>query len=285
MLDVHHFKAPVEGKHILFLGAIHGDEICGPEAINKIIQQINSKELTLKQGQVTFVPVSNPLAYAKNVRQVNENLNRIIEHHSKETIPEHSYANQVVEVIQQADILVDLHSFDDEGDPFLFLDHPTPTMQSLADILGGKMILYGWDNIYEKTSTPSYCTEWCAFQHNTESLTFECGSNGSEESIQNAYTAIIKTLSYFDMIDHQELVSEPSHHVEMKKLYIKEQDGDFVQEFKTITSMTAGDVIAIYNDGTQITMPFDGFLILPKHWAQIGDEWFYIATTLEHKEA
>ena len=57
------YRGLAPGSRLLVLGAVHGNEVCGTQAIRQILQEIDSGELALQRGSVTFVPVTNPLAY------------------------------------------------------------------------------------------------------------------------------------------------------------------------------------------------------------------------------
>ena len=68
MLEVFEFKTVNPGKSILITGAVHGNEVCGAIASRNIIAKIESGELKLKSGSITFIPVSNPEANRINER-------------------------------------------------------------------------------------------------------------------------------------------------------------------------------------------------------------------------
>ena len=53
------------GPRLLVLGAVHGNEICGTRAITQILAELDSGKLAIERGSVTFVPVTNPLAYQR----------------------------------------------------------------------------------------------------------------------------------------------------------------------------------------------------------------------------
>ena len=69
-------------EFLLVTGAVHGNERCGPQAIRQAATEIASGALKLEHGRVVFVPVVNRLADYRNVRFVDENLNRIFKYHS-----------------------------------------------------------------------------------------------------------------------------------------------------------------------------------------------------------
>ena len=63
------FTAPVPGAHLIVTGAVHGNETCGTTAIRRVLDDIAQDRLTVVRGAVTFVPVTNPLAYERQQRQ------------------------------------------------------------------------------------------------------------------------------------------------------------------------------------------------------------------------
>ncbi|MDP2104085.1 MAG: succinylglutamate desuccinylase/aspartoacylase family protein, partial [Candidatus Gracilibacteria bacterium] len=71
----------IPGIHILFFGAIHGNEVCGPKALDEIIQDFETHKIELKSGKVTFVPICNKMAHDEGKRYIDVNLNRVIEKH------------------------------------------------------------------------------------------------------------------------------------------------------------------------------------------------------------
>jgi hypothetical protein len=78
---MHSFKSisyvsPQPGTRLVVLGAVHGDEVCGTRAIERVVAELDAGTLTLVKGRVTFVPVTNPLAYAQKRRAGDRNLNR-----------------------------------------------------------------------------------------------------------------------------------------------------------------------------------------------------------------
>src|SRR4051812_48891747 len=64
------------GPRFIVTGAVHGNETCGTQAIQRILGEIDSGALVIRSGVVTFVPITNPLAYAKRDRSGDRNLNR-----------------------------------------------------------------------------------------------------------------------------------------------------------------------------------------------------------------
>ena len=65
----------LDNRCIIITGAVHGNETCGTKAMQRVISDIDSGKLHIAGGHVTFVPITNPLAYAHGERVGDCNLN------------------------------------------------------------------------------------------------------------------------------------------------------------------------------------------------------------------
>jgi len=99
------------GSRLIVTGAVHGNETCGTKAILRVLQQLEDGMLTVRRGSVTFVPVTNPLAFAKGERAGERNLNRNLFPHPNPQDFEDRVANWLCPLLAQHDVLLDLHSF------------------------------------------------------------------------------------------------------------------------------------------------------------------------------
>ena len=110
-----------DGISLIILGAVHGNEVCGTLAIRRVLADIEAGALEIRAGRVTFVPVANPLAYAKHQRNGDRNLNRLLEPTSHPVEFEDHVANWLCPLLARHDALLDLHSFHTAGEPFVML--------------------------------------------------------------------------------------------------------------------------------------------------------------------
>lgn len=62
------FTALKPGPTLIVLGAVHGNETAGSKAILRCMEEFQSGAKTLLCGSVTFVPITNPLAYNRKQR-------------------------------------------------------------------------------------------------------------------------------------------------------------------------------------------------------------------------
>ena len=67
-------------------------------------------------------------------------------------------------------------------------------------------------------------------------------------------------------------------HITMQKLYYMQKQGTFIRDWKHWDTLSLGEDIAIYDDGEYIKSEYNGWIILPKTFANKGDERFYIWT-------
>ena len=75
-LRIHSFASTEPGPRLIVLGGVHGNETCGTVGIERAVAELDSGALTLLRGQLTLVPVANPLARRLMQREGERNLNR-----------------------------------------------------------------------------------------------------------------------------------------------------------------------------------------------------------------
>ena len=75
-LRLHSFRALQPGPRLIVTGAVHGNEVCGSQAIERVAREFDSGALELQRGSLTLLPVTNPLAYERGQRNGDRNLNR-----------------------------------------------------------------------------------------------------------------------------------------------------------------------------------------------------------------
>ena len=158
-LRLHCFRALQPGPRLIVTGAVHGNETCGSQAIERVAREFDSGTLVLQHGSLTLVPVTNPLAFERGQRNGDRNLNRNLLPTAQPQDFEDRVANVLCPLLAEHDVLLDLHSFHSAGEPFLMLgpqnnDGPLEPFalaadeQALALRLGPRRIVDGWLNTY-----------------------------------------------------------------------------------------------------------------------------------------
>ena len=278
MFKSYTFDSQVQGKHLLILGAVHGNETAGVFAQQEIMQEIKSNKIKLKSGKITFIPIVNEKANTLDTRFVDENLNRVIKFHQNPSKHEEFIANQLIKKIDEADILLDLHSTHCPSDkPFAFIDYPSEENLDFLSIIPVETALAGWPEIYKNNQEiENYCTEEYAHQHQKPALTVECGYHKDEKSIQIAKNSILNALHHFDIIEGMKPTKFDKKIIQLKEFIIKEKDGCLYKHFNHLDKIKKDEIIATYETGEVLKAKFDCFIIMPNKGATIGSEWFYI---------
>jgi uncharacterized protein len=154
-----HFAATTPGTRLIVTGAVHGNETCGTIAIRRVVDEIDQGRLRIVRGAVTFVPVTNPLAYERGRREGERNLNRKLAPSALPREFEDHVANWLCPLLAAHDGLLDLHSFQTGAEPFVLIGPPdnagalepfahAAREESVALRLGVQRIVDGWLSTY-----------------------------------------------------------------------------------------------------------------------------------------
>ncbi len=279
-IESRHFDSGVPGKRLLVFGAIHGDEVCGPAGIRRIVDELTSRTLVLRSGSVTLVPVANPDAYERGERQIEADLNRVFKKTDNPDSYEARLANELIQLADQSDVLLDLHSSSAPGPVNAFLDYPSADMEAFMLSLQPGTIIYDWPKVYEqRPDLASFTTERYMHDRGASATTFECGQHQDATAPDVAYTTIRRALAHLGITNGDSLSKEGSktRKVWMREVVTFDQEGDaFLGSWKHLEHIPKGTAIAKRADGTVIEAGEGCVIIFPYPKAEPGDEWFYL---------
>jgi predicted deacylase len=301
-------ESPAPGPRLLVLGAVHGDERCGPEAIRRVSAEFADGRRRLVRGSVTLVPVTNVLAYRERRREGERNLNRGLAPTAVPVAYEDHLANWLCPLLAAHDVLVDLHSFRSPGRPFVMLGpqdndgalepfaHATRE-EALALRLGIDRIVEGWLQTYaagamrrERASSPErstyrYGVGTTEYARSTGAyaLTVECGQHEDPQAPEVAYRVIGNALAALRLVDAPvpDPVTAPEA-LNLCEVYDKVDAADaFTRPWRSFDPVAHGEVIGVRANGERILAPFDGWIVFPNASALGGREWFLLARRSE----
>ena len=310
-LRIHSYHGLAPGPRLLVLGAVHGNETCGTQAITQLLQEIDSGALRMARGSVTFVPITNPLAYQLKQRTGDRNLNRNL---APSAIPqdfEDRIANVLCPLLDAHDVLLDLHSFHTGGSPFVMVgpQNNTGTLEpfsqaaqemQLALHTGAPRIVEGWLDTYARgvqrraakaeaantrsqslVTNPNYgvgTTEYMRARGGY-AVTLECGQHDDPAGIAVARHAILQTLGLLGITSAPPAVPiETPEILRLVDVTDKDHPGDtFTREWRSFDAVKAGDVIGVRHSGAEARAQGDGFVVFPNPRGEVGQEWFYFA--------
>ena len=311
------FTGPNPGPRLIITGAVHGNETCGTQAIHRVLDDIENKRLSIASGSVTFVPITNPLAYARGERAGERNLNRNLYPVPQPVDFEDHVANWLCPLLAQHEVLLDLHSTRAHNPAFAMLgpENNSGALQpfthfdkerALARRLGVHRFVDGWLGTYakgvERRVRDRDATGEDAKQHNrlntdprygvgtTEymrsvggyAITLECGAHDDPSSPEVGYRAIVNTLAFLAISSSP--VPEQVERYEalrMVEVHDKNNAGDtFSRTWASFDPLRKGDLIATRQDGTRLFAEDDGCILFPDALAAPGNEWFYLTKTI-----
>jgi predicted deacylase len=302
------FVTSTAAARLIVTGGVHGNEPCGTTAIRRVLDDIYLERLSIVAGEVTFVPVANPLARARAQREGDRDLNRRLKPTNDPREFEDHVANWLCPMLQQHDVLLDLHSFQAPGEPFVMLGPVNNSgglepfghaerEEALATRLGVRRIVDGWFGTYAQgverrsarapagsvsddrdalsgTGTTEYMRRVGGW-----ALTVECGQHLDDRTAEVGYQAILNALAHLGLIDapDPQRVSDIEA-LRLFRVFDKEHLGDrFSRAWKSFDRVGAGTEIATRQDGTRLNAEIDCHVVFPDINAEPGQEWFYLA--------
>jgi predicted deacylase len=295
-----------KGPRLIVTGAVHGNEASGTKGILRVMQEIDSGALRILNGSVTFVPVTNPLAYAKGERSGERNLNRNLFPNENPQDFEDRIANWLCPLLGQHDVLLDLHSFNAQSQPFVMVGprNNDGTLQpfqheeqerAMARILGVRRFVDGWLATYgagvqrrlrddsQLETVLRYGVGTTEYMRSTGgyALTLECGQHADPQAPEVAYRAIMNTLAFLGLIDApapQPIAPEQTEYLSMVEVHDKQHDDDrFSRVWSSFDRVAKGEEIGRRADGTPVLAEFDSIILFPDTNARANSEWYYLA--------
>lgn len=298
------------GPRVIIMGATHGNETCGTEAIGRIMADIDAGRLSVLNGSVTFVPVVNPLAYAQGTRSGERNLNRDLFPKADPHDFEDRVANWLCPLLARHDVLLDLHSFNAEhGEPFVMVGpvdndgplepfHHMAQERALARRLGVRRFVTGWMAAYgggvqrrtrnsggsaaELETVLRYGVGTTEYMRSTGgyALTLECGQHRDPQAPEVAYRAIMNTLAFLKIVDAPEPQPVPFEDMEALQMVVVHDKLDaadrFTRAWASFDPVAEGEQIGVRADGTPVLAEFSGRILFPDTNAGPNQEWYYM---------
>jgi uncharacterized protein len=227
-LRVHQYLGLNPGPRLIVLGAVHGNETCGTQALQGLIEALDQGRLTLLRGQLTLVSIANPLAYARHAREGERNLNRKLVPPAIPQDFEDRIARVLCPLLQAHEVLLDLHSFHTAGAPFVMVGphdnqgalEPFAHAEAetaLAAALGPRLVVEGWLETYahgvarrrahpvttaQAAPDPQFGVGTTEYMRacGGYGVTLECGQHDDPQAPAVARRAVLRTLRLLGMV-------------------------------------------------------------------------------------
>jgi succinylglutamate desuccinylase len=252
----------VKGPRVVMFSGVHGDEISGIHAVEKLFFDFFNGARTLLKGSLTLTR-SNAHAIAAERRYLKYNLNRMYKDEYGPDIDRNEYeytrAQELKSILRECDYFLDLHSAPIAQEPFLIAEQHAIDFFSK---LGLPHIIMGWNKFSGGTTGGD--GENYANMHGAIAATLESGSHFEKRSNDVAYRTVITMLSLLGIIDGVKDASRAEAEViDMYAVVTKEAD-DFryagnVENFQRFKR----DEAFAFQNGKPITVKEDTILLIP----------------------
>lgn len=289
MLETVRFASDLPGKRLLVLGGVHGNEPCGTLAIRRLIEEFRSGKFRLKSGSLTLVPCCNAQAALLNRRYIDHNLNRAVMRRPAPACHEHQLMNSLCPLLEDCDVLLDIHSYTAGGAPFVVggPDSHDVREEEMVRLMGIDTIVHDIERAYvecgkAKAGEPIACMADYARAHGATAVSIECAQHKDPKGPEIAYRAIQGAMAFAGLaaLDGKEQVSH-LRRVAMRRVRFREPGDAFARAWQHMDELEAGEVIGTNQDGEPLLAPFDCFIVMPHATCPVGEEWYYLGVEEE----
>jgi len=253
------FDSGKSGDKVCILAGVHGNEIGGIEALKLIIKKIEDGIIKLKKGKIIFV-FANPKAIEKNVRFVEENLNRcFLENKLKTDFYEEKLLYDLKNILESCDICLDLHSsFIKNSKPFIICEK---NAFDLVQNFPMEIICSGFDLIQPGG------TDYYMNRIGKIGICVECGFLKDEESIGLAKDSLLSLLISLDMVKNDFVNGRGKIHekkyYQVDSLYFAQDEFKLSKNFQDFDNISKNQTIG-FDANKKIKSDFDGFILFAR---------------------
>ena len=254
--------AEKSGPRVVMFAGVHGDEVSGVHAIEKLLFDFFGGKRELMQGSLTLAR-ANEHALSAERRYIKHNLNRLFRDDCGSEIDRASYefgrAQELKTILQNCDYFLDFHSAPIAQEPFLVAELKAVEFFGKLAI---PRIVTGWSKF--SGGVIGGDAENYANAHGAMAATLESGSHFEKSSIDVAYKTAVSLLAVLSMIDGVRKKEVPE--VELFDVYavvLKEfNDFCYVGEVTNFQFLKRGEAFASQN-GRPVTALEDSYLLIP----------------------
>lgn len=254
------------GPTSVILGGVHGDEVCGVEALKKILPTIE-----IERGRV-FFGYGNPHAIEANKRFTEANLNRVFKSDQflsaeEKRSYEYSRAQFLKQYLDQADALLDVHaSYIVGSNPFIICE---ANAKEIVKYLPADLVVTGFDTV-EPGGTDYYMNSTGKI-----GICVECGYLGDPKAADVAEKSIYAFLKARGHMKNDLSVTQQSY-LHMYDLYLtKTKKFTLSKHFDDFEVVSKGQTIGM--DGAEeILSKKESVILFARNLTQEGDEAFLL---------
>jgi uncharacterized protein len=269
--------ADADGPRVVFFSGIHGNEVSGVHAVEKLLFDFFGGSKVLKRGSLSLVR-ANEQGLAVEKRYITLNMNRLFRKEYGARLDTSCYeflrTQQLKPLLESCDYFLDFHSAPFAQKPFLVAEQKAV---SFFSELGIAQIITGWSKF--SAGSIGGDAENYAGSHGALAATLESGSHFDKSAIDISCSTATSMLQRLEMIERTEEwpVTEPMV-VDMYAVVTKDfADFRYDGEATNFQLIKSGEVYA-YQNGRPLTVTEDSYLLIPMkpEDTKIGEEVCYL---------
>jgi predicted deacylase len=270
------------GKQVTILAGIHGNEPSGIWAVTRLIKELISGKIELKQGSI-ILALGNLPAIIQKKRFVGINLNRCFGRADLDHLNHYEVARakELMPILAETDGVFDLHSTSSESPPFC-LTHGRNLL--LSTELSLPNVVYGKEDIW--TNMVKGTTAGWSEAHGIPAFVWESGQHNALSTYRNAYRHLRLYLDYLGIIAYK--TNHPFSTIKAFELYecqyLKNKNFTYFKEFCTLEWLPNNTPIGYYSDSSftnsqTFATSRTSVMIMPTKPENlvIGEEMYYLA--------
>lgn len=217
---------------VAIVGLVHGDEVCGLRAINRLKEEAKSSRIELDKA-VKLV-LANEKAFNRGERFVDVDLNRSFPGNKDSDNYEDRLAVELEEELKGFKVL-DLHASESPKTPFAIVSGLNDESLEIAKTTS-------MENLIEI----SY-VEGGLIDVLDSSCVVECGFHNSKESAKVAYQTVMNFLAVNNVLDQDYDISEPDTY----QVFDKAEGSGYEFVANNFQKVEKGEIYAEKNDGVK----------------------------------
>ena len=137
--------------------------------------------------------------------------------------------------------------------------------------------LKGWNALYPATGDASSTLSY-ALSQGKAAIAVECGQKTDAASAERAYDFILRSLAHHGLAGKSDAYGRALPTLlRMTHVIWKEKQGYLTGPVDNFSPIDADQVLAVCADGEKLRAYENGYIVMPKEPAVVGEEWYYLA--------
>jgi uncharacterized protein len=270
-------RADSDGPKVLIFGGVHGDEISGVYAIEKLLFDFMTNTYVISNGSVVLVR-ANEKALGLGVRYLDSDLNRMFKDQYDSAARKGTYeferAQELKTLLTDCEYFLDLHSAPIAQDPFVIAERQHT---DFFTGLGIARFITGWAKF--SGGSIGGDAENYANMNGGIGATLESGSHVASNAIKVAYEASLSMLSLLGMVLPTTQIKKVSPEIfEIYSVQLKQADDfRYEGEVTNFQFLPKGASYAVQG-GSSLRVSEDSYLLIPMtpEQTKVGSEICYL---------